>query len=703
MMMQEESGNTKTAACTVRQPPPWTMGMDQADKVLLSVAATTVAVAPPPLVSRPPVMLARPSTSSGPAPSRNGNSRPNFDKRLSKDDMSLLGSMGMGRKKGLKPYRIGVRAGAYPTPESSPGSLRSPMPISSVPTRMPTPVSFSSAEIQIGMALGSPSHSASGFQTGWQPQPRDVYSPLPAQRTPEPPVQRQKTQKRRLFGSLFGSKKHAEPAKIAEAISANGSTLSVTATATTSPRNKDSSPSRTTTFMTRKSTKHKPLISRSKTELRMEETVPVLPSRQQQSPNAAAIWSIPSEPEPTAPFLGGPGLLDIEIPDIRLERYSIMFSGVLNPQGNSKSSLLERRQATLEKLKTINDKISEESEGNHKTRPRRGTSPAFALFPSTPGRQSTAAGTLAPPKPSPLMRSNTSPALLPSPSRADFDPESKPSMELPTRRERKTVTIVSPRTMDERNRAAQVEKLREQQVMSHQAQRAQQAQQAASTFHFGPEESGLILDSPQSVSSGAAADEDDEPAAARQALGFRPAAASEPQWQMVSPPNSTSSKASSTTTKRSMSSSASSTASSTQTHLTRPASPEVAVDQGDAALKAAVEISIARQISVSRQQRQLLRPLKTTIGREMPPAMATGGGGPPPIMLARAASSAASSPSTTTATATTAVKVSPIVITKGMMRGRVIETKQSMPTLVVPSDAPLHVHRKSERIVLEAA
>lgn len=35
MMMQEESGNTKTAACTVRQPPPWTTGMDQADKVLL--------------------------------------------------------------------------------------------------------------------------------------------------------------------------------------------------------------------------------------------------------------------------------------------------------------------------------------------------------------------------------------------------------------------------------------------------------------------------------------------------------------------------------------------------------------------------------------------------------------------------------------------------------------------------------------------
>jgi hypothetical protein len=42
-----------------------------------------------------------------------------------------------------------------------------------------------------------------------------------------------------------------------------------------------------------------------------------------------------------------------------MERYSIMFSGVLQKSGSTTtSSLLARRQATLDKLKTVNEAIA---------------------------------------------------------------------------------------------------------------------------------------------------------------------------------------------------------------------------------------------------------------------------------------------------------------------------------------------------------
>jgi hypothetical protein len=52
------------------------------------------------------------------------------------------------------------------------------------------------------------------------------------------------------------------------------------------------------------------------------------------------------------------GLLNINIPTIEMERYSVMFSGVLQKSGTTQSSLLARRQATLDKLKTVNEAIA---------------------------------------------------------------------------------------------------------------------------------------------------------------------------------------------------------------------------------------------------------------------------------------------------------------------------------------------------------
>ncbi|KAL2023086.1 hypothetical protein VTK56DRAFT_3996 [Thermocarpiscus australiensis] len=618
-------------------------------------------------------MPTRPSTSSGPGSSKSAGARPNFDKRLSKDDMALTGRMGKGRGKGLQPYIIGVKG---PGPLAREASLsrkqmQSPSSVLPVPARELTPESLAPGEIQIGMALGSHRQTSSPYAAspyvgspyaGFQPQTQTViqsgYSSSPLQQTQEPAIQRTKTQKRRLFGSLFGGRKHAEPVKTVEAVETNRSTVSVKS----SGANEDVVPARSHTVAGRKTAKHKPILTRSKTDLGFEATVQELGA-----PPRADGWPIITEPKPPS-ITSGPGLLNVEIPDIRLERYSVMFSGVLN-QGGTKSSLLERRQATLEKLKTTSDRMDEE-ERKGRPRYRRATSPqptkspAFALFPQTPNRQSgmmeaarsSSASLL---RPQGLTRSNTSPAHLPSPVRPSFEREpQQASPEHSVRREKKTVTILSPRTMDERNRAAQVEKLREQQQQqAQQAQPSRSRQQATATAdraaasQFGPEESALGLNSPQSIPSSSEGKNDDEEPPEGRHLPTRVLAPPqkpsppEPQRQMTSPPSSTSSSSSaspssadSATTKRSAASSASTRPSSSLDDNDMP-SASIAVDEDDAALKAAVEISIARQISVSRQQRKLLRPLGQRGGTTTTTTTVSsaGAGHPPPPAAAAAA------------------------------------------------------------------
>jgi hypothetical protein len=51
---------------------------------------------------------------------------------------------------------------------------------------------------------------------------------------------------------------------------------------------------------------------------------------------------------------GGKPLLDVDIPTVRMERYSVMFSGLLQPQTTNASSLLQRRQGATDKVKPLN-------------------------------------------------------------------------------------------------------------------------------------------------------------------------------------------------------------------------------------------------------------------------------------------------------------------------------------------------------------
>ncbi|KAF2865961.1 hypothetical protein BDV95DRAFT_632063 [Massariosphaeria phaeospora] len=133
---------------------------------------------------------------------------------------------------------------------------------------------------------------------------------------------------------------------------------------------------------------------------------------------------------------GGLSLLDVDIPDVHLERYSVMFGSLLESSSAGSSSLLARRQGNSEKLKPLNTlsaKHEEDGSRNRTLKPqRRATSPSFprspsvqlSLFPApTPSRAPS-------PRPSPairskpLQRSMTAPAK--SPSRQNFPLTNEP-------------------------------------------------------------------------------------------------------------------------------------------------------------------------------------------------------------------------------------------------------------------------------------
>lgn len=109
------------------------------------------------------------------------------------------------------------------------------------------------------------------------------------------------------------------------------------------------------------------------------------------------------------------------------------------------------------------------------------------------------------------------------------------------------------------------------------------------------------------------------------------------------------------------------------------------MDEMEAALQSAVEVSIARQISISRQQRQLLRPLQTRRG--------PGGGG-------GGERSASVSP--------LGVKIvkSPTPSRRLGEEEAIKDIKSSTPTLIHPREAPVNPahlaqNRKSSWAVVE--
>ncbi|KAK8052066.1 hypothetical protein PG993_003451 [Apiospora rasikravindrae] len=656
-------------------------------------------------------MHERPSTSGGPSSRSLQVDSFNFDKydkRVSRDDfyVSLKPEGGL-RPRQIFPAPVTATTG-LPTPEASPTSIatsRAQIPV----IRLPTPESASDSS-SIGMAIGgSPvrqqtAASSPGSQQTLRPTfNRNPTSPLSAVESvgsTESSGSKKQAGKWKLFGR-FG-KKHAESAQSSPPTSAPSNEMRSASRpgpgqAFTAPRMEgDRNVARNNTVAGPKTPgRHKPIVVRSATMPYMDKPQPPQPSR----PNNASTNTFRSA-DNGAP--SGSGFLDVEIPDSNMERYSVMFGDVLK-NNHSASSLLARRQATLNKLKTISDvkEHPEVLEDPHKmnrraTSPQPMASPSFNLFPQPPSAETVARqqASRTPPKSkgSSLARSNTSPAMLHSPMKATFD-DARPYNHLKD----------PPKSQMNRGKMtiATLARSREQSVP-----------------RFNADESSLILESPTEM--------DEEGFSSKEAASSPPPTVirstsvkpqfHEPKWQMMSTPSQQLpvSGASSVTSSRKRSPSS---VSSAQTHITKPSvdsetlrdltpstsnttsttrsseerqqQQQMASPAGSAGMSA-VEMSIARQISVSREQRRMLKPLQTTFGsgprpphrRGSGPGGSSGGGGKLPI------------------------HISPLPTPKIAMgqNERLAETKLLTPTLVTPQETEetkLLEHRRSERIVLE--
>ncbi|KAL8755548.1 MAG: hypothetical protein Q9199_003565 [Rusavskia elegans] len=127
-------------------------------------------------------------------------------------------------------------------------------------------------------------------------------------------------------------------------------------------------------------------------------------------------------------------LLQVDIPNIELERYSVMFSSLLQPcqqpstsrqpSPDRQPSLLARRKASLQELRTTPDCTFERPwmHNEHSSSPRAASphkSPSFSLFPPSPNTFSRRPENCSRER-SPLQRSATTPGAN-SPSKAMFD------------------------------------------------------------------------------------------------------------------------------------------------------------------------------------------------------------------------------------------------------------------------------------------
>lgn len=681
-----------------------------------SVSVCLVTKSPTAPTSRSPtdaMASPRPSTSGGLSTRRGGNNSSNFEKRMSKDDFAINLGGRRTMQQGMAPNRpvsrddmytrdrmaamssrfhIPVR-GSTITPEHSPhypGSREALIPI-----RMPTPESITSGDIPIGMALGSPAHIPSE-PSRWQaqfppasPQVSDQSAfPSPAMSGPGGSLQRKKTGRRKLFGGLFGgSKKNTGGEEGSRGLTSimkgsHGSSATVSALP-----NAPKTPTRSNTQSDVRTPKHKPLTLRSNTmpynKGDPSEGYGSNSAYMRQGNDGRQLQPPPIPPIPR---------LEVRIPDTKMERYSVMFSDLLKENGKQEpaTSLLARRQATLERLKTINGNNGgyelEPVVEDDRARPRRATSPVpqaaprpgpafvaepahasprLSVFPIPPsGRPNYPIGPSIPQ--SRMARSHTSPGRLPSPTQPSFDRRLK----APTERGTPNLEVPNPFQMNPPESSTRPSPRPQEPIYP-----------TDTTFRFGPDQSALLLDSPTSMDS-------QEEIIISQP--FKPTL-HEPQWQMVSPAHTNASSVFTTASSSSFSAGAgggrrgrSPSGGSSSTHVTKPSSE---LDPQDAALQNAVEVSIARQISISRQQRNLLRPLNTRRGGTETKSLAP--------MLGDGNSSSRSPIGVTVLKAPSPSRLGKDEPIK--------ETKSSTPTLVHRRGSPVDPqNRKSSWVVLES-
>lgn len=297
----------------------------------------------------------RPSTSGG------MSTRKPSEKRGTRDDLHV------------KPIRANQFSTTYynfPLPCSLPTPATTPR---SSPSRSYSPVisgsevarpNYAFSEMEIGMAIGSPTHQPTvlGSHVEIQATARE--------NTPESledwkifaHATKSKPSKWKILGGLFGRKSSDSSTEFYQ-IQTEVQTPRleyVTSPLVTTERTRG----RARTNSERKTGKRKPEIQRANTmptdfQFQRSEVPPKVPPK---GPKQFPI--LPETQNPEIRLEGEP-LLNVEIPSVEMERYSVMFGSVIKPTASA-SSLLARRQATLDRLKVVNEAIAE-----HVSVPRR--------------------------------------------------------------------------------------------------------------------------------------------------------------------------------------------------------------------------------------------------------------------------------------------------------------------------------------------
>jgi len=325
-------------------------------------------------------LLERPSTSGGVA--IKSSMRKTAEKRETKDDLHFNPLAVHG--KGTVFYDF-PHPGTLP-PLASVPKLSPPPQQKSRKPRFDTPESIPDAnpevkmstyrqqpvDLEIGMALGSPAHPPSGWKSqpvSWKPQHQGDSTP----RTLSPEqdmamdgpvnVTKPKGSRWKLLGGLFGAgRKNSEPQPFYQLQPEPTHQVTIEADtgnfAEPSVEKRPRARGRTLTTSERMTEKIKPEMIRSNTLpvnvdynfTGASRPPEIIVNNSRDFVNAASGHNYRPQ-----------GLLDVDIPTIQMERYSIMFGSVLQknpPTAAGASSLLARRQATLDKLKTVNEALA---------------------------------------------------------------------------------------------------------------------------------------------------------------------------------------------------------------------------------------------------------------------------------------------------------------------------------------------------------
>jgi hypothetical protein len=221
--------------------------------------------------------------------------------------------------------------------------------------------------LDIGMALGSPSHVPDSWQQ--QPQAERTLSPDTFNDSAisiEAAPTKQKASKWKMLGGLFGAKRNIEAQQqsfyqVQPESSQRDATVTMTAgssyTGFGEPLQTEE-PSKTRSRGRSISTK-KTKSKETRPDVRRANTLPQgLLNNHSASGQGTPRITLEGNPLNQAAQKPLGHTLDVEIPSIQLERYSVMFGNVLQPGNNTTPSLLARRQATLERLKTVNEDLA---------------------------------------------------------------------------------------------------------------------------------------------------------------------------------------------------------------------------------------------------------------------------------------------------------------------------------------------------------